>query len=385
MSQWSIDNRPTKLDDLYGLMNVKRYFYEKAKDESWPKSILFRGQFGNGKTTSAKIVASMMVCQNPNEKGDPCGECPSCKSIVDERWDRDVILIDGGQTGKADVVDTVSEFIATPPMFDKRKVIIIEEVQELSTAAKNSLLKTLEHPKKNIHFILLSMELGGNSGFASRCVPFGFKKAPTKDIMFFLKKVLEDEGLWESTEIPQEFKMKGLATIAQTCGGSLRQALQVLDQCLVGKFFTTEDIEENMGLVDESTVIGLLLQLMDGDDSVWPGLYKYDAYEFFAVSFKIMSDALMYKTSGFLANESNSFFIQNNKKVAGHDGFDDLMDVFITLGPLSKPFLRKTEMLAHFGLYFKTRKNGTPAGVTERKVPATRNVPTRGSVPVRGA
>ena len=148
--QWSISKRPLILSDLYGLNNVKSYFYEQAKKKTWPKAVLLRGQFGNGKTTTAKIIASMMVCHHPKPNGDPCLECPACKAILEEKWDSDAMLIDGGQSGKSDIIEQVNEFIATPAFYgSRRKVLIIEEVQELSTAARNSLLKTLEHPKEN--------------------------------------------------------------------------------------------------------------------------------------------------------------------------------------------------------------------------------------------
>ena len=385
MSQWTIDKRPTRLKDMQGLGNIKTYFYAKATEHDFPKAVLFRGQFGNGKSTSAKIIAEMMVCQNPDVTGDPCGECASCKAIREERYDRDVILIDGGQSGKAEVTEIISEFIATPPMFDKAKVIIIEEIQELSTAARNSLLKTLEHPRKNVHFILLSMQQGGSSGFASRCVPFNFKKVPIREIMMFLKKTMESEDLWESEEIPSEFKMQGLATIAQTSDGSLRQALQVLELCIIGKYFTADEIEENIGLVDETNIIKTLLLLLEGNDDVWPNLLKYEAMAFYAVAMKIISDAAIYASTGYLVNESNSFFINNNKKlVRNRENFDLLVDYMLDIGKIAKPFLRKSEMLALLAKYVSeirskqkqikhTNKNGNGDG----NPPNLRKLPIR--------
>lgn len=376
MSQWTISKRPKTLDEMHGLENIKRYFYERARTEDWPKATLLRGQFGNGKTTTAKIIAAMMVAQEKDRKGNPMWTCPSTKAILEERYDRDVILIDGGQSGKAEVIDTIREFIATPPMFDKRKVIIIEEVQELSTAARNSLLKTLEHPREKIHFILLSMEYGGASGFASRCVPFNFKKQSTKDIMLYLKSVMEGEGIWDDESIPQEFKFQGLGTIAQTSDGSLRQALQVLELCISGQYFTAQEIEDNLGFMSEATIIQLLMQLLDGDDSLWAGLVKYDPFEFFAIAFKIISDAQMYALSGFLADESNQFFVQNTKRVAGHPGLSKLIETFTVLAPLSKPFLRKSEMLVHFGLLLQEMK-ALKAPRKLEETPPVRAVPTR--------
>lgn len=382
MNQWSITKRPRVLNDLYGLENIKKYVYEKAKTQDWPKATLLRGQFGNGKSTAANIMAAMMVCQRPLPNGDPCLTCASCMAIVEEKFDRDVIRIDGGMAGKAEVVDIVNEHIATPPMFDKRKVIIIEEVQELSTAAKNSLLKTLEHPRDKIHFILLSMEYGGApTGFASRCVPFNFKRLTTKELMFYLKDILEKEGLWDNEELPKEFKFQGIATIAQVSGGSIRQALQLLDMCLTGKYFTTEAIRENLGYVDELSAIETLILLLNRADSVWEKLARYEPGEFFAIAYKIMSDAAMFKASGFLADEGNPWIVDNTKMVAGSSNFDVLLATFNRLAPVSKPYLRKAELISYLVEAFNNMPiPGTKIKMQEAGSAPVQNPPTR---PVR--
>lgn len=381
MSQWSIDKRPAILSDMYGLTNVKNYFYSR-KDE-FPSAVLLKGQFGNGKTTTSKILAKMMVCQNPSVAGDPCSKCPSCLAIDREKYDRDVIAIDGGQAGKAEVVDTIREFIATAPMFDKRKVVIIEEIQELSTAAKNSLLKTLEHPRKNVHFILLTMQHTGNSGFNSRCVPFNFKKLGVQDIMMYLKTILESENLWEGDELPKEFKFQGLGTIAQTCGGSLRQALQVMELCIHGGYFTAAEIEDNVGLVDDNTIINILVKLANADDEAWMDVFKYDVSEFFNLGLKIITDAKVYKVSNYLANESYPIFIANNKRLVAQPNFDELAKTFIELSRYSKPYLRKSELVGALVMFYdkvKTKPAST-VGVTrlveDKKPVVTRNIPTR--------
>ena len=384
MNQWSIDSRPRTLGEMYGLQNIKTYFYEKAKTDTWPKAILLKGQFGNGKSTTANILASMLVCQNPLPNGDPCCKCASCEAIISERFDRDVIRIDGGQSGKADVVEMINEHIATPPMFDKRKVVIIEEVQELSQAAKNSLLKVLEHPRDRIHFILLSMENSAVSGFSSRCVPFVFKKLQAKEILFFLKKAMEDHGLWEDASIPDEFRMRGLATIAQVSMGSLRQALQLLELCISGRYFTSQEIIDNIGFVDEATAMSILVKFLEADDSVWKDISKFDAYEFFAISYKIMSDAAMYKVSGYIEDEGNQWIVDNTKRIASYPVFDDLLMAYDTLAPQSKPFLRKAEFISHMTRAFnsiKSQKNGAKRLVerTSTTTNSTSALPVRGS------
>ena len=389
--QWSITRRPQTLNDLYGLGNIKTYFYQKAKTKEWPKAVLLRGQFGNGKTTTAQIIAQMMVCENPAPNGDPCGHCAQCDAVINERFDAAVEMIDGGQSGKADIVERVTDFNQSPTFY-KRKVMIIEEIGELSTAAKNSLLKILEMPKPNIHYILLSMEYGGASGLASRCVPFNFRKIPTKELMMYMKQVMEKEGLWKDESIPDEFRMKGIATIAQVAQGSLRQALQLLETCIIGKYFTAQEIVDNLGVADESMVIDTLLKLCDGaDPDVFGELQKYEPFDFFALGYKIVADAAIFKASGYLADEGNQFFVNNTKMLAGKTSFPTLLDAFNKLAPNSKPFLRKSELACAMLEVYQTGKRvdrhlRENTGTTALPEPGAPNnctdVPTRG-VPVR--
>jgi DNA polymerase III gamma/tau subunit len=311
----------------------------------------------------------MMACHDPLPNGDPCLKCSACQAILDERWDSDVLMIDGGDSGKEDLINSVTSFIATPPFFGShRKVVIIEEIQELSKAAKNSLLKILEHPCKGIHFILLSMEYGGATGFSSRCVPFNFRKASTKELMFFLKKTMEREGLWNNKEVPDEFRLKGLSTIAQVAQGSIRQALQLLETCVISKYFTSQEIQDNLGLADEATVIGILLKLLNKERTVWADLVKYDPFEFFAVAYKIISDAFMYKVAQFLENEDNEFFANNTKSLAAHSQFEGLTSIFEKIALVSKPYLRKSEMiclLASFYNSLPSKEKGSPMPIRQ--------------------
>lgn len=390
--QWSITGRPRTINDLYGLDNIKTYFYNKAVKKDWPKAMLFRGQFGNGKTTAAMIFAQAMVCENPLPNGDPCGKCSQCDAIIAERFDSAVQLIDGGKSGKADIIDIVSDF-ASSPSFYPRKVMIIEEIQELSTAAKNSLLKILEAPKDKVHFILLSMEYGGASGFTSRCVPFNFKKASVKDLMIFMKRTLEREGLWDSanqtdTILPDEFKLRGLATIAQVSQGSIRQALQLLETCIICKYFTAQEIVDNLGVADETTVLNVLLKLSHADASVWKDLEKFDPFDFFALAYKIITDSALYKTAGYLSNEDNEYFSNNTKALAGVPIFDHLLKYFELLSPNTKPFLRKADLVSTM---LKVYKAAHEYNVTHRAaqeaieaIKAAKDESVGVKVPVRG-
>ena len=254
---------------------------------------------------------------------------------------------------------------------------IIEEVQQLSTAAKNSLLKTLESPRERLHFILLSMEEGGTSGFASRCVPFNLKKSSTMETMVYLKGVLESEGLWQGDVLPKEFKLQGLATLAQVSGGSLRQALQYLELCIRGEYFTAKQIADNLGVVDEAGVADVLILLLDKSDQVWPAVTN-TFVDAFGLAFKIVADACMFNLAGYIEDEGATSNVNNAKRIAGHPNFPGLKDLFMTLGPLSKPFLRKAELILHLANFVG---KSMPSGLT--RLPETQ--PSSTPIRTRGA
>ena len=127
---WSIGLRPSKLEDVYGLDKLKTFLYKAVKKDEFPETLLLRGNVGSGKTTVAKIAAQMMVCTNLDKNGEPCGECPSCKAIVDETWSRDVIYINIAEAESAkDFINRVKNATMTAPMRDRRRVLIIDEIQ----------------------------------------------------------------------------------------------------------------------------------------------------------------------------------------------------------------------------------------------------------------
>ena len=363
--QWTIDTRPKKLDDLYGLEGLKKYIKNCQLKNDWPTAMMLKGKFGTGKTTVAMIVSATMNCEYPDKDGNPCGVCSSCKSIFEEKFDRDVILIDGGTTGKAEVTDIIDTFTSTGPLRDKKKVIIIEEIQELSTAAKDSLLKKLESSRKNIHYILLSMELQGLSGFGSRCAsPVIFKPIPTKDIMMFLHEFMKKHKYWNDPKIPDEFKLKGLSAIAQASGGSYRQALQTLETCIKSEYFTEKEITDNLDIINEESAASLLLRFLNKDKSSLKEIATKNPFDFFNLSYAIISNAYAYKLFDYLENDYIDSFVANTKALANHENFSLLVEAYRELAPQSKPFLRKADLLMMLSKLFekileKDSRNGS--------------------------
>lgn len=381
--QWSITKRPTILDDMYGCDNVKTYFYGRVKDgKDFPTASLFSGQYGGGKTTAAKIVAKMMTCKNPKENGDPCNACADCEAVDKETFTRDVMMIDGGMAGKGEIVDKIQEFTLGAPIRGKRKVVIVEEVQELSQAAKNSLLKALETPRQKIHYIFLTMDNPAASGFLSRCMPFKFKFTPVVDLMKYMACILKEEGLWDT--LSTEFKTEGLLILAQNSQGSIRASLNNLELCVDAKYFTKEQIEENTGMYSEATFIDTVIKVMNGDssDALFDAIMDPQDYlATFNLMMKVVGDGISYRTFKRVPGD-NAFFEKQAAQLTGNKNFELLKDTLMDLYMRSNAYPRKAAYICVMAdLVRKCRDNLAPAGVTPPATPtrpATRVIPTRG-------
>lgn len=349
--QLSVDLRPRKIQDVFGQEAVVKEISELLKSKAWPTSMLLRGHSGTGKSTVAYIVASAINCTSPLPDGNPCGTCVSCKSIQEERFGRDVIVLNANESGgKSDVMD-LATYADAAPMYDKKKIIIIEEADSLSAAGKAALLKLLERPRKNIHFILLSMVNGGIPlPIKSRCQTYTFKAFNAKDIMFALKDVLEKMDLWEGDKLPKEFKFDGLASLATSSQGSLREAVQNLQKCLVGEYYTKESIRENLGLMDSGTMNEALDALLDKKASIfYKVLSDLDIQDFFNLSYSILADALVYNLTGYCKSD---FYEESNKRLSSHPKLRQLVVFFEEMSKESKPYLRKAYFLSRTANWF---------------------------------
>lgn len=333
---WSISLRPTKLKDVYGLDKIKTFAYKAVKKNEWPEAMLLQAKYGTGKTTVAKILAQMMVCQHPDGDGEPCGECPSCKAIVDETWSRDVINLDGAKDKSDDIMDKLDAFTATAPFKDKTKVVILDEMQALSAPCKSKLLKLLESKRGNVHYIFTSMvDEASNSkmveasvkALISRLMVFKFPKFTDIDVMKYLYSIVKSLNI----DAPVEFKTYGLKMIAENCDGSLRRATMILQQCIETETFDIEGIKESFGLANVEDFYQTLLRLLNGETSPelfetlinvtdYDGMIRLSVLAFAnAETYRLFGDINEYngngkKTNDKLDNELTDLFSQVEKQ-----------------------------------------------------------------------
>jgi DNA polymerase-3 subunit gamma/tau len=180
--------RPQSFDQMVGQNHITQTISNALKYNRLPHALLFTGLRGTGKTSSARILAKILRCTNP-DNFTSCNSCQSCTEITMGR-SMDVIEIDGASNNGVDAIRDLRDNVMFAPSSGKYKIFIIDEVHMLSTSAFNALLKTLEEPPAHVVFILATTEVHKiPQTILSRCQRFDFRRIPLKQTADYLKKI----------------------------------------------------------------------------------------------------------------------------------------------------------------------------------------------------
>lgn len=214
--------RPQTFDDVVGQLAVTQTLKTQILSGKLSHAYLFTGSRGTGKTSSAKILAKAVNCENPQE-GNPCNCCNSCRSI-DSGSCMDVLEIDAASNNGVDNVRDLRDDAIYTPSQVKMRVYIIDEVHMLSISAFNALLKIIEEPPKHLLFILATTELHKvPATILSRCQRFSFRRISLEDIAARLQYVAYQEDI--------DLDDSAARILARLADGGMRDGLSLLDQC----------------------------------------------------------------------------------------------------------------------------------------------------------
>ena len=212
--------RPQRFSELVALDEVVSTILSQVKEGTLAHAYLFSGPKGVGKTTSARLLAKAIFCENPGTLGEPCGICPSCLSVQNANT-LDLIEIDAASNRGIDDIRNLKEKVVLSPSTHTKKIYIIDEVHMLTKEAFNALLKTLEEPPEHAVFVLCTTEINKvPATILSRCVRLNFPRASKESIIEKLTTICEAEG----REVPQEI----LGRIAESATGGYRDAETLL-------------------------------------------------------------------------------------------------------------------------------------------------------------
>ena len=262
--------RPQVFEDLIGQEIVAQTIFNSLKLNKVPNAYLFNGIRGVGKTTIARIVAKALNCKNGIEKLCKNNFCENCEAIANSNH-IDVLEMDAAsKTGVDDVRDLI-EFSRYPPTTAKFKIFIVDEVHQMSKAAFNALLKTLEEPPDYLKFIFATTEIKKIPvTVVSRCQRFDLSRVKSKELFEYIKKIKDLEKGKATDEV--------LKLIVKISEGSVRDALSLLDRALISKSDGQEldfnNAQKIFGYFDKSSLIELFKNLFEGNEENVIRIYR---------------------------------------------------------------------------------------------------------------
>ena len=265
----AIKYRPVVLDDLLGQEVVSKTIFNSLKLEKIPNAFLFHGIRGTGKTSIARIIAKGLNCKNGIERLCKDNFCDNCKAISNASH-LDVIEQDCATATGIDSVRDLIEFCKYPPSSAKYKVLILDEIQAMSKAGAQSLLKILEEPPNYVKFIFCTTEIKKILvTMLSRCTRFDLSRVKFQDLFVYLKKIIE----LENGKISDE----ALKLICKCSEGSVRDSLSLLDRALLIDDNVELDLktaQKIFGHFDKSLIIELLNKIFEGNEKEVINIYQ---------------------------------------------------------------------------------------------------------------
>ena len=250
--------RPQTFDDLAGQEHVARTLSNAIGSERVAHAFLFTGVRGVGKTTTARILAKALNCEQ-GPTATPCNVCDSCKEIT-AGVDMDVQEIDGASNNSVEDVRRLQESLPFRPARDRFKVVIVDEVHMLSTGAFNAFLKTLEEPPSHVKFIFATTESHKVPvTIRSRCQRYDFRLIPQAVIAERVRRILGEEGVDADDD--------AVALVAREAAGSMRDALTLLDQLVAfgGQRLVGGEVARHLGIAGRGAIQSVVADVLRGE------------------------------------------------------------------------------------------------------------------------
>ncbi|GHR80391.1 DNA polymerase III subunit gamma/tau [Helicobacter pylori] len=260
MQVLALKYRPKHFSELVGQESVAKTLSLALDNQRLANAYLFSGLRGSGKTSSSRIFARALMCEE-GPKAVPCDTCTQCQSALNNHH-IDIIEMDGASNRGIDDVRNLIEQTRYKPSFGRYKIFIIDEVHMFTTEAFNALLKTLEEPPSHVKFLLATTDaLKLPATILSRTQHFRFKKIPESSVISHLKTILEKEQV--------SYETSALEKLAHSGQGSLRDTITLLEQAInyCDNAITESKVAEMLGAIDRSVLEDFFQSLINQDEA----------------------------------------------------------------------------------------------------------------------
>mgnify|MGYP000183544305 FL=1 len=249
--------RPMNFDQMVGQKTVVENLRQQAIRKEFFQCYILEGQFGSGKTTMARIISRAINCEHPDEHGNPCGCCESCKAV--SSGSSDIVELDAASNTGVDSIRAIKESVDFLPSQLKKKVYIIDEVQKLSSSAFDALLKVLEEPPEHVVFIMCTTE--------SKKIPVTVR---SRAACYQFGQISEAEIAGRLIEIAVKYgfsyEENGISLIAKNSCGSMRNAIKLLEQSgTTGYGVTEENVTKMLGLTSPDALFAVMETIVGND------------------------------------------------------------------------------------------------------------------------
>ncbi|WQS33736.1 DNA polymerase III subunit gamma/tau [Helicobacter pylori] len=260
MQVLALKYRPKHFSELVGQESVAKTLSLALDNQRLANAYLFSGLRGSGKTSSSRIFARALMCEE-GPKAVPCDTCTQCQSALNNHH-IDIIEMDGASNRGIDDVRNLIEQTRYKPSFGRYKIFIIDEVHMFTTEAFNALLKTLEEPPSHVKFLLATTDaLKLPATILSRTQHFRFKKIPENSVISHLKTILEKEQV--------SYETSALEKLTHSGQGSLRDTITLLEQAInyCDNAITESKVAEMLGAIDRSVLEDFFQSLINQDEA----------------------------------------------------------------------------------------------------------------------